>query len=130
VKVLHLLALVAQVVLISVLLWACNLLVSRFDCPIPGSVVGLGILVLLLVCKIIPERLVALGCAWLLADMLLFFIPPVVSVLKYESLISHSGFGLAVLLIGGTLIVMTGTALVVDRVFTFEHRLRQEKNHA
>jgi holin-like protein len=129
VKVSHLLATIAQVALISAMLWACNLVVARIGLPIPGSVVGLGLMALLLLLKIVPEKLVALGCAWLLADMLLFFIPPVISVLKYQSLVSHSGPGLAVLLIGGTAIVMSGTALVVDRVFAFEHRLRQEKRH-
>jgi len=117
-----------QVALIAALLWACNLIVARLGLPLPGSVLGLAILALLLIGKVIPEKWVALGAAWLLADMLLFFIPPVVAVLKYRAMLAQSGVGLFAILIGGTATVMIGTALVVDRVFAFEHRMRQEKN--
>jgi len=129
VKAFHVITTAGQVALIWALLWACNLLVARVGLPIPGSVVGLGLMAVLLITKVVPEKLVALGCTWLLADMLLFFIPPVISVLKYQQLVNHSGVGLAVILIGGTAIVMAGTALAVDRVFAYEHRLRQEKSH-
>jgi holin-like protein len=130
VKVVSLFSTVIQVALLCALLWICNLLVAKTGLPIPGSVMGLAVLAALLIFNIVPEKMVALGCAWLLADMLLFFIPPVVSVLKYQSLLSHNGLGIVVILLGGTAIVMGGTALVVDRVFAFEHRLRQERSNA
>ncbi|BEV72644.1 MULTISPECIES: CidA/LrgA family protein [unclassified Paludibacterium] len=129
-KLSRLLRTVVQVALICLLLWLCNLLVAWSHLPLPGSVLGLGILALLLIGKVVPENVVELGAAWLLADMLLFFIPPVVAVLKYGTLISQSGLSLFVVLLGGTATVMIGTALVVDRVFAFETRLREGKQHA
>jgi len=129
VKYLALLYTVAQVALISALLWVCNLVVAHTGLPVPGSVIGLGIVAFLLISGILPEKIIASGAAWLMADMLLFFIPPVVSVLKYRVLLATSGVGLFVILIAGTAAVMIGTALVVDRVFAFEHRRIQEKAH-
>jgi holin-like protein len=118
-----------QVALIAALLWACNLIVARLGLPLPGSVLGLALLAVLLITGVVPEKWVALGAAWLLADMLLFFIPPVVAILKYRVLLQQSGIGLFAILIGGTATVMLGTALVVDRVFAFEHRLRGGNDH-
>jgi holin-like protein len=130
VKFSHWLYTIVQVALICALLWFCNLVVSYLDLPVPGSVLGLGILALLLITGVIPERIVAFGAAWLMADMLLFFIPPVVAVLKYRELLASTGFGLFAILIFGTSTVMIGTAWVVDRVFAFEHRRFQDKKNA
>jgi holin-like protein len=129
VKFTHLLYTIVQIALISCLLWVCNQLSGRLDLPVPGSVLGLCILAVLLIMGIIPEKWIALGAAWLLADMLLFFVPAVVSVLKYRSMLGQSGVSLFAILIGGTITVMLGTAWVVDRVFAFEHRRLQEKQN-
>ncbi|WP_028535722.1 CidA/LrgA family protein [Paludibacterium yongneupense] len=129
-KFINLLYTVAQVALISALLWICNLVVAHLGLPVPGSVLGLGILALLLISGAIPEKWIAIGAAWLMADMLLFFIPPVVAVLKYRTLLAPCGLGLIAILIIGTATVMIGTAWVVDRVFVLEHRRYQEKENA
>ena len=126
----HLFYTAVQVALICALLWLSNLVVAYLGLPVPGSVLGLGILALLLMTGVIPEKIVAFGAAWLMADMLLFFIPPVVAVLKYRDLLASTGIGLFAILIFGTATVMVGTAWVVDRVFAFEHRRAQEKHHA
>ena len=129
-KFVYLLYIVVQVALISVLLWICNLVVASLGLPFPGSVLGLAILALLLISGAIPEKWIAIGAAWLMADMLLFFIPPVVAVLKYRALLAPCGFGLIAILIMGTATVMIGTAWVVDQVFVLEHRRYLGKKNA
>lgn len=43
--------------------------------PIPGGVMGLGLLLLLFACGVLKPATLQLGAGWLMAEMLLFFIP-------------------------------------------------------
>lgn len=71
-----------------------------------------------------------LGAAWLIGDLLLFFIPPVISVLKYETLLEEYGFNIMLTLVLGSASVLLGTGFVVDRVFRFERRLNLKRQLA
>lgn len=122
-----LLSLLFQVTALCGLFWLCNQLVELLALPIPAGVVGLAILVLLLLVRVVPERAVLAGSSWLLGDLLLFFIPPVVSVIKYWVLIREDGAMMISTLVLGTLVVLTGTAWVVDRVFALEKRLHERQ---
>lgn len=106
------------------LLWVCNRAVDALHLSIPGSVLGMGILVLLLIVRVVPERAVQAGSALLLGELLLFFIPPVVSVLKYQVLLHDGGWMIAINVVLGTLIALIGTGWVVDRIYTLEKRMR------
>ena len=83
--------------------------------------------------KLIPENAVQLGAAWLIGELLLFFIPPVISVIKYEGLFEQYGTNILFTLVMGSVCVMFGTGFVVDRVFRFERQLnikKQARRHA
>ncbi|MDH2434662.1 CidA/LrgA family protein [Pokkaliibacter sp. MBI-7] len=118
---------ILQLALFCGLLWLCNLWVNHAGWSIPGSVIGLGILVFLLATRVLPVRAVQAGSTWLLGELLLFFIPPVVSILKYQMLIREDGLMILVSVVLGTVMVLTGTAWVVDRVFTLEQRLNERR---
>lgn len=109
------------------LLWLCNAFVSAMHWTIPGSVLGLGILVLLLVTHVVPERAIQSGSSWLLGELLLFFIPPVISILKYRVLMRDDGWMIVATIVFGTVMVLTGTAWVVDRAFTWEKQLNERR---
>lgn len=119
-----------QIALLCLFAWGCQILADQINSPIPGSVIGLGILLLLLASKLLPESSINLGSSWLIGDLLLFFIPPVVAVIKYQDLLEHYG----VVLIGSMLVasscVLLGTAFTVDRLFKFEHKQRLKKHRA
>lgn len=119
-----------QIALLCLLAWGCQILANKIQSPIPGSVIGLGILLLLLAFKLLPETSVNLGSGWLIGDLLLFFIPPVVAVIKYQDLLEHYG----VVLIGSMLVasscVLLGTAFTVDRLFKFERKKNLRKSLA
>ncbi|WP_221798739.1 CidA/LrgA family protein [Oceanobacter mangrovi] len=117
-----------QLVAFCGLFWLCNLAVAALHIPIPGSVFGLGILVLLLGVGIVPERAVKAGSAVLLGELLLFFIPPVVSVLKYRALLQADGLVIVACVVLGTLMALVGTALVVDRIYTLEKRMNDKRD--
>lgn len=120
--------LLIQIGLFCLLSLACHWFAIWAHLPLPGSVLGLGILLILLISKLIPERAVQLGAAWLIGELLLFFIPPVISVIKYEGLFEQYGVNIMFTLVMGSICVMVGTGFVVDRVFRFERQLNIKKH--
>lgn len=119
-----------QVSLFCVFAWSMQQLSLILHLPVPGSVLGLGVVLLMLSLQWLPERTVALGAAWLLGELLLFFIPPVVSVLKYQSLFVDYGVNLILSLVIGCAAVLLGTGFVVDKMFRFERQRNRRRRHA
>jgi holin-like protein len=100
---------VAGLILFSFgLRWAVDALALR----IPSSLLGLVILFLLLHARVIRLEWVEFGAKWLLAEMLLFFVPSVVGVIQYPELITESGVSLLLIIMLGTFIVMASTGLL------------------
>ncbi len=116
-----------QLIAICLLLWLCNQAVLWFGLPIPGSVIGLAILLVLLFGGVIPEKAVKAGAAWLIGELVLFFLPPIVSLIKYQVFIFEDGFSIIATIVVGTLMVLAGTAWVVDRIYRYERRLNQKR---
>ncbi|MCK8043829.1 CidA/LrgA family protein [Shewanella sp. 1CM18E] len=104
--------------------WLCQTLAIYLHSPIPGSVIGLTILLLLLSLKLVPERSVSFASRWLIGELLLFFIPPVVAVIKYQALLEHFGAVLISAMLAASTCVLLGTAFAVDKLFKFEHKKR------
>ncbi|MBV7315841.1 CidA/LrgA family protein [Shewanella sp. NIFS-20-20] len=119
--------LIIQVGALMLLAFGCDQLALWLGLPIPGSVLGLALVLILLGTQSMPERAIQLGAAWLIGDLLLFFIPPVVSVLHFESLLETYGVQLLLLVVIGTACVMIGTGWMVDKLFTLEQRYNQAK---
>ena len=115
----------AQVAGLAALWWASDVVMRALGLPVPGSVAGLAVLVLLLRTGWLPLAWVSEGAGWLLAEMLLFFIPAVVAVVQYPAVILREGWQLLMVILLGTVGVMVGTALVVERVVRLEQRLRR-----
>ncbi|TAM06553.1 MAG: CidA/LrgA family protein [Paraburkholderia sp.] len=91
--------------------------------PVPGGVVGLVALLALLFCGGVAPRWVKAGADWLLSDMLLFFIPAAVAAVQYGGLFRADGWRLALVVVGGTLMVMVSVAFAVEQAARFERRL-------
>ncbi|MBM3117472.1 CidA/LrgA family protein [Jeongeupia naejangsanensis] len=119
-----LLRLLAQLLLIFAIWFATDWFARAVHSPIPGSVIGLGAVLALLMSGLMPADTIRRGAEWLLAEMLLFFIPPCIAVVQFGTLFKAEGLPLIAVIGLGTLIVMAGTALVVDVVFRWEHRRR------
>ena len=108
-------------VLLFVAIWAvADGLARHWGSKIPGAVWGLGVLVGLLCCGVVPARMLDAGAGWLLAEMLLFFVPLCVAIAGYVDVFAREGVRLAGAILLGTVIVMTGTAWVVDMVYRWE----------
>src|SRR5471030_943455 len=112
-----------QVVLYAVLYVIADRLVTLLHLPVPANIVGMLMLLLLIVFRVLPLKWVKEGSRWLLAEMLLFFVPAVVAVVNYAQLLMVEGWKIFVVIAVSTLLTMGITSLVVDRVYRLEQKL-------
>lgn len=97
-----------------ILLWmAGDLLVRATGLPFPGSIAGFALLWLLLASRALPERCIASGADWLLARMLVLFVPAVLAILEHPQFLGWTGLKVLVVIIAGSAIVMAVTARAV-----------------
>ncbi|MCE5979772.1 CidA/LrgA family protein [Pseudomonas sp. JR33AA] len=92
--------------------------------PIPGGVMGLALLLMLFASGVLKPAMLQLGAGWLMAEMLLFFIPALMSLLDYGALIREEGWRILLVIAVSTLMVMVVTAMTVELVCRW--RLRRE----
>ncbi|MFC3913380.1 CidA/LrgA family protein [Pseudaeromonas sharmana] len=105
--------------------------VSYFHLPLPANVTGMLALLGLLLLGWVRVEWFRDGAGWLLAEMLLFFVPAVVAVVNYPDLLLQQGWRIGVVLVLSTCMVLGTTALVVDRLYRFEIWLsRRSRRHA
>ncbi|MEM6162527.1 CidA/LrgA family protein [Erwinia sp. P6884] len=95
-------------------------LVDRLHLPLPANIVGMLLLLAMIMMRLLPLKWVKAGSRWLLAEMLLFFVPAVVAVVNYTSLLRVEGWRIMLVIGISTLLVLATTALVVDRVYRLE----------
>ncbi len=121
---------VIQVILYGLLFIAAERLVVLLHLPLPANIVGMLMLLLLIIFKVLPLSWVKAGSRWLLAEMLLFFVPAVVAVVNYTQLLMVEGWRILLVITVSTVLTLGATALVVDRVYRFEQRMMQKRgNH-
>jgi len=111
------------------LFWLTSDLVVHFvKFPLPGGILGLGVVLLLLMTKRIRLDSIARGTELLLGDMLLFFIPAVLAILEHHEFLSILGLKILFIIVLSTLLVMLVTALVVD--YCYRWSSEYVKSHA
>ncbi|AEF47627.1 LrgA family protein [Serratia sp. AS12] len=116
-----------QVVLYAVLFLIADRLVKQFHLPLPANIVGMLMLLALILLRILPLSWVRAGSRWLLAEMLLFFVPAVVAVVNYAQLLMVEGWKIFLVIAISTMLTLGATGLVVDRVYRLEVWLQRRK---
>ncbi|MTH46717.1 CidA/LrgA family protein [Intestinirhabdus alba] len=96
--------------------------VNYFSLPLPANIVGMLLMFILVLSGIVPVRLVKRGSAFLLSEMLLFFIPAVVAIVNYFDVLAEDGGRILAVIALSTLLVLSATAWVVDKLFSYENR--------
>jgi len=107
---------IIQVLFLHVFLFLGAALKEVFPLPIPASMFGLFLLFLALCFKIIKLEWVEKGANWLMAELLLFFIPSAVGIVNYDEILSIQGAEIVVLIGISTVIVMGMTALIAEKI--------------
>lgn len=95
---------------------SCRLAASAFT----RQLVGMVLMLTLILCRALPLSWVRAGARWLLAEMLLFFVPAVVAVVNYAQSLMVDGWRIFAVIALSTLMVLGATARVVDKVYRFE----------
>ena len=95
--------------------WIIGEIIARMlHLPIPGAIVGMALALLALASGKISTISMKRGADWLIAEMLLFFVPAVLALLNHKEFIGLLGIKILVVILGGTFVVMSITALTID----------------
>ena len=89
-------------------------LVGWSGLPLPGGVIGLGLVLALLASRLLRASNLQRGASLLLGEMLLFFVPAVMSLLDHREFIGLLGLKLLLVIVLGTALVMAGTAITIE----------------
>ena len=94
----------------------CGEIISRFlDLPIPGNVMGMGLLLLGLTVGWVDVKWLVEAAEILLSNMTLFFVPAGVGVMVYSDLIAAEWLPITVATVVSTFVVMATTGLLAQR---------------
>ena len=98
---------------------------QRFHVPISAGVLGLFLALAALLCGVLRLDWIKGGADFVLGELVLFFVPCVVGLLKYQALFQSQGWQLISTIAIGTVCVMVATAYAVSIGFKWEHALKQ-----
>lgn len=82
--------------------------------PVPGSIIGLGLMLATLASRRVSLFSLRRGAQWFLAEMLLFFVPAVLAVLDHREFLGLVGLKVLAIIFAGTAIVMLVTGFTVE----------------
>ncbi|KZZ85117.1 MULTISPECIES: CidA/LrgA family holin-like protein [Bacillaceae] len=108
--------LISQIAFIHCFYFLGVWLTGVFSLPIPSGMIGMAILLLALTFKIIKLEWVEKGAAWLLAELLLFFVPSAVGIVDYTELFGWIGLQMLGIILISTFLVMGATAFTAERI--------------
>ncbi|ATN33941.1 CidA/LrgA family protein [Rhizobium sp. ACO-34A] len=108
-----------QIAIIAAFWLAGETITRLLALPIPGGVIGMAMVLLLLASGRLRPASMRNGARWLLAEMLLFFVPAVLAVLDHQEFIGLLGLKVLAVILGGTIAVMASTAIAVDIGYRF-----------
>jgi len=113
---------ILQILFIHIFLFLGSAVKAIVPIPIPSAMVGLLLLFLSLLLGVVKLEWVEQGGNWLLAELLLFFVPSAVGIVNYDDMLSWQGF-MSVLLIGlSTFIVIGSTAFIAEKLNNWKER--------
>ncbi len=103
---------ILQVAALMAFSMVMNQLASWLHIPVPGSILGILVIFILLEAHIIRIEWIDIGAKWLLAELLLFFVPAAVGIMKYIPMLQSDGLRIAIVVLISTFIVMASTGLM------------------
>ncbi|MCT4779919.1 MULTISPECIES: CidA/LrgA family protein [Exiguobacterium] len=105
-----------QIVLISCFAMIGDVVSTGLQLPLPGNIIGLILLYLALKSRLLKVSYVEQGGRLLLLVMPLFFVPALSGIMDYTVFMRQSGLQVLVILIISSLLTLTGSAFLVDRL--------------
>ncbi|WP_374940801.1 CidA/LrgA family protein [Bradyrhizobium sp. SRS-191] len=112
----------AQIGLLG-LFWAAGEALARATgLPLPGGIIGMALALVLFLAGGLKVANMKRGANWMLAEMLLFFVPAVLALLDHRELFGLLGLKIFAVIIVSTTAVMCVTALTVDLCYRWTER--------
>ena len=108
-------------VLLAIYFIGCQI-AAWLHVPIPGGVMGMILLLLAFALGWVKPATLQLGAGVLMAEMLLFFIPALMSLLDHGALVRDEGWRILLVIGVSTLLVMIVTAFTVEAVCRWKLR--------
>lgn len=118
----------AQIAVLSAIWIAMDVLRQHLGWSMPAGLMGFALLAAGLFSGLIKRQWLQGGTNWLMAEMLLFFVPAMLVVTEYPDLIRDQGLRILAVIVASTACVMAVTALAVDRVYRLELWLARRKS--
>jgi len=104
---------IIQIGLLLIFWWIGSLLQQALNLPVSAGVIGLFLVLIGLVSGVFKLQWIKTGSDFMLAELVLFFIPCVVGLINYKSLFIAEGWQLITAIVLGTMCVMVFTAYTV-----------------
>ena len=121
---------ILQISLLLVFWWIGSILQSLFKLPVSGAVIGLFIVLTGLLTGFFKLEWIKSGSDFILGELVLFFIPCFVGLIKYKHLFLTEGWQLIFAVILGTICVMVVTAYSVHLGFHFENKIKNNRSQS
>jgi holin-like protein len=93
-----------------------EMLSRMLNLPIPGNVMGMGLLLVALSLKWVDAAWIEEGAELLLSNMALFFVPAGVGVMVYADLIAAEWLPITVATVVSTFVVMIVTGIIAQKL--------------
>ncbi|WP_224965478.1 CidA/LrgA family protein [Acinetobacter guillouiae] len=118
-----------QIGLLILIWWIGSMIQKQFNLPISAAVIGLFMVLIGLMTGIFKLNWIKSGSDFILGELVLFFIPCFIGLMKYKNLFITEGWQLIVVVVLGTICVMVFTAYSVHIGFKLERKLKQRHVH-
>ncbi|UNW07052.1 MULTISPECIES: CidA/LrgA family protein [unclassified Acinetobacter] len=121
---------ILQISLLLAFWWIGSILQSLFKLRVSGAVIGLFIVLTGLLTGFFKLEWIKSGSDFILGELVLFFIPCFVGLIKYKHLFLTEGWQLVFAVILGTICVMVVTAYSVHLGFQFENKIKNNRSQS
>ncbi|WP_242221501.1 CidA/LrgA family holin-like protein [Bacillus cereus group sp. BfR-BA-01380] len=103
-----------QILLLFCFAWIGEWITKVSHLPIPGSIIGIFLLLISLKCNLVKKEWIASGADFLLKELILFFIPSAIAVIRYKDILVQYGIDIIFIIISSTLCVTLVTGVLTD----------------
>lgn len=113
-----------QILGLCAISFVSNVLSSALNIGIPGSILGIVLLFIMIKQRWLPLEKIELGANFLIAELLLFFIPSAIGVIQYQEVLKNDWAQL-LLAIGASICLVVVFVGIVTEVIV---RVRESRN--
>lgn len=109
-----LLMMIMQICILCLISLFGNFVAEYLAIGIPGNIIGMFLLLLLLQQKIVSMDKIEMGANFLIAELLLFFIPSAIGVIQFQEALQQEWLQILFVIVASTLAVLLFVAAITE----------------